>query len=321
MSSDMDPIVKSAIEWHVRLSGDDSAAWEAFADWLEADPRHAEAYDRVEALAGQVDALLPATRAAATATTTDDRPIAARRATRRKFLYWGSGAAAASLLAALLWMPGAEESRYEIATAPGETRVVKLDAATEVAVNGGTRIIFDRTDPRFASLQHGQALFRIEHDEARPFVVEIGEARVVDLGTVFDIRRGPGDVRVAVSEGKVEYRANGKTVDLAPGEQLTALKGRDPVVSATARDAVGAWERGQLLYSGAPLSEVAADLSRALGQPIEVAPAIATRPFSGNLTISGNGAAEMARLGLALDVHFSRTRTGWSMGPVRSAGE
>lgn len=331
MSSEMDPIVKAAIDWHVRLADGDGDAWAAFADWLAADPRHAAAYDRVEALGDRVDALLPEVAARAASSAAPAPLLAATPASmpspttvhtprRRRYLAWTSGAIAASLLAALLWLPGSGTQRYEIVTAPGETRVVKLDGRTEVAVNGGTRIILDRKDPRFASLAEGQALFRVEHDAARPFVVEMGAARVVDFGTVFDIRRGPKEIRVGVSEGKVEYQSGGKRVALAPGEELSASEGREPVVSATSRDAVGGWERGQLLYSRAPLSLVAADLSRTLGFPIAAAPAIANRPFSGNLTIAGKSEEELARLGPALDVTFRRAGGGWTMEPARSAG-
>jgi transmembrane sensor len=336
MSSEMDPIVEAAIAWHVRLAEGDGDAWAEFAGWLAADPRHAAAYDRVEALGDRVDALLPevaarGARSAAPAALSDLTPaaapasmlssMAAYSSRRRRYFAWAGGAIAASLLAALLWLPGSGTQRYEIVTALGETRLVQLEPGTEVAINGGTRIILDRKDPRFVSLAEGQALFRVEHDAARPFVVEMGLARVVDFGTVFDIRRDPKEIRVAVSEGKVEYQTGGNRVALSPGDQLSASGDREPVVSATAREAVGAWERGELLYSGAPLSLVAADLSRTLGLPIAASPAIASRPFSGNLTMKGANEAEIRRLGIAIDVTFRRTGEGWTMEPARSAGE
>ena len=40
-------IVDQAIAWHVRQGGMSAADWQAFIAWLEADPAHARAFDRI----------------------------------------------------------------------------------------------------------------------------------------------------------------------------------------------------------------------------------------------------------------------------------
>jgi ferric-dicitrate binding protein FerR (iron transport regulator) len=53
----------------------------------------------------------------------------------------------------------------------------------------------------------GQAFLRVRHDSTRPFVVNAGGTRAIDLGTAFEVRAYPNEgVRVAVTEGVVEVR-------------------------------------------------------------------------------------------------------------------
>ncbi|NIJ35707.1 transmembrane sensor [Sphingopyxis panaciterrae] len=319
MSIEMqDPIIENAIAWHVRLRDGDDAAWEAFADWMAADPRHAAAYDRVEALDERIDPLLAALGEGQPANDVDPLPLPAP-APRRRFLLWTGGALAASIAAVLTLTPSFTSPRYEVATAAGERRQVQLDEGTDIALNGATKLLLDRDNPRAAALVEGQALFRVRHDDERPFVLAVGEVRIVDLGTIFDVTRERDQIRVAVSEGKVEYRAAGKTVALVAGQSLVATNGGDVTVSDTPVEAVGSWQNRRYLYSGAPLSRVAADLSRAQGIAIRVDPALAGRLFSGNVQIEGSGEAELRRLAIALDVKLERSGQGWVMGPSRSA--
>ena len=47
MSGASDAIVDQAIAWHLRLAHASDDNWMAFTAWLEADPAHAAAYDRI----------------------------------------------------------------------------------------------------------------------------------------------------------------------------------------------------------------------------------------------------------------------------------
>lgn len=313
MSIEMeDPILQRAIEWHVRLRDGDDETWEGFAQWIEADPRHAEAYDRVEAMDSGIEPLLVALDKERPANDVDLPPPP-----RRRFLLWTGGAMAASIAAMLVLSPSFKSARYEVATAAGERRQLQVEAGTDIALNGDTKLVLDRDNPRSATLVEGQALFRVLHDENRPFVVAVGDVRIVDVGTIFDVAREKGRIRVAVSEGRVEYRTGGKTFTLDAGQALVAADGEEVRVFDTPLEAVGSWVKRQYLYSGAPLSQVAADLSRALGTPIQVDPAIAARPFSGSLQIDGAADDELRRLASVLDVTLTPGGQGWMMGPSR----
>lgn len=310
-----DSIEARAIEWHVRLRDGDDATWAAFADWMAQDERHAQAYDAIEQMDLALGALLPHVTIAEAA-----NDVGASRAPRRPTRRWwlAGSAMAVAAAAAVVLTPQIAPARYDVVTRPGEQRVVQLAPGTRVTLNGGTNMTFDRRNPRFAALSGGEALFQVEHDAARPFRLMVGDRMVEDAGTIFNVVHTDGEVRVAVAEGKVIYDAGREAAPLDAGQELVDRDGQRRV-SGVAPQGVGTWAEGSLVYSSAPLMQVAGDLSRTLGVPITVAPAIAGRPFSGAITLNGNDTGQLKRLEPALNVRLTKTAEGWRMEPVGRA--
>jgi transmembrane sensor len=184
-------------------------------------------------------------------------------------------------------------------------------------LNDSTRMTFDHNDPRFAVLSSGEALFRVHHDSARPFKLYVGGVRVDDVGTVFDVIREEAQVRVAVAEGKVVYHSSGRAIALQAGQALVEQSGSGAIRLTRASIAsVGAWQNGQLVYSGEPLSRVAADLGRLLGVRIVTSPSIADRPFFGSIAVAGNPGDELKRLEKVLNVALKGGPDEWTLTPV-----
>lgn len=293
-----DRIEEQAVGWLVRLRDPAFDAWDAFTAWLEADAAHAEAYDAAaladdgldEIFATPVPVVVPVRRRAA--------------------LGWIGGALAASLVAVTSWSI-LSTSPYGIETRPGEVRTIALADGSRIILNGGTRVTLDHDNPRIATLDRGEALFTVVHDDSDPFVVRTGGAVLKDVGTVFNVVRDGGVTRVAVAEGAVIYNPDAEAVRLDPGETLSAVDGETQVtIGSAAPAAIGGWHEGRLAYDAAPLSTVAADLSRALGLPIRAAPEVAAMPFTGTIAIDGDRAAVVERLGPLLDVEVRRGQQG-----------
>ncbi|WP_207081131.1 FecR domain-containing protein [Novosphingobium sp. KA1] len=309
----MQLIDREAIDWHVRLRHGGDEVWEAFAEWLAADPRNQAAYDEIAEIDFDLDDLLPQVSFIESANDDDGEGEAVPFKKRR---FWAPAGLVAASLAAVLTYTQFSTDRYEIITRPGEMRQVAIAPGSSVTLNGGTKLILDRKDSRFASLEGGEALFRVKHDAARPFTLRVGDNQVQDVGTVFNVVHSNGAVRVAVGEGEVLYNPRAEAVKLMAGEALVdGGSGGMVEVKMTDPQAVGAWERGQLIYSAAPLSQVAADLSRKLGVFVTVEGALANRQFSGTLSLDGSGAKQLPRIAVALGVGLEERQGGWIMKP------
>ena len=308
-----------AIEWHIKLRDGDDALWEAFADWLAEDPVHAEAYDLIERTDLAIEPLLPSVLIHENDNHLDSGNLPARRVWPMRLMAGGLAASFAIFLAVTL-IPR-ESARYEIATRAGERRVVKLDTSTQVTLNGATRMSFDREDPRFAALASGEAFFRVRHDSRRPFRLEVAGKIVEDAGTTFNVVHQAGEVRVAVAEGKVIYNPGREGISLDAGQALVDRGPNSPIdLTGVSTKSVGAWQTGTLTYSASPMSQVAADLERAVGVTIIVAPPLSNRPFSGTIILDDTGTDQFRRLALALNVAFEKTSDAWTMKPAGSGG-
>ncbi|HET8613746.1 MAG TPA: FecR domain-containing protein [Sphingomonas sp.] len=305
-----DPLRAAAIEWRIRLRDGGAADWEAFVDWLEADPARSEAYDAAAMEDAALGDAIDLSRSAAPAN--DDGAPPVRSGLRH---YSWIGAAAAVLLLAVLigWPLMQSADEYRIATPPGVQRMIELDGGDRIALNGGSAILLKKGDARFASLERGEALFDIRHDPKRPFELVVGDSHIRDVGTRFDVVRDEG-VRVAVAEGSILYNPRREAVLLKAGQALVDAPGDTAIkVSEVQPSAVGGWRIGHLSYRGAPVARVAGDLSRTLGVPVTVDPTLADRRFTGTIHLGGNLPGLFAHVGAVLDVDARPRGKGWEL--------
>jgi len=296
-----DKVTEEALAWLIRINEGDFRDWEAFEDWIDRDPAHSIRYRQLAMADAEVAAELRSRPVRSI-------PPRAHPIRRRVAIGAGLAAVAASLL---LLIPHHERS-FTIETALGVTRSIVLANGDRIDLNGGARIVVDPALGRHVRLDQGEALFTIKHDAAHPFTVDIGETSVRDVGTVFNIaRRDDGAIGVAVSEGSVLFDPEGAARPLSRGEALR-MGAHDNiiVVAQVDPDAVGAWRTGRLKYSGAPLSDVAADLSRSVGYRVAVAPTIAKRPFTGTLVI-GDRQTLITRTAALLGLEAQKKGSGW----------
>jgi transmembrane sensor len=295
----------AALDWVLRTRDPEFTEWEAFTSWLEADPAHGERYHMLMADADDMDALVAAV----------PQPVLpAPRESAWHRRRWLGGAIAAALVGVVGWQAyDGRAQPFAIETAPGERRIVPLADGSRVALNGGTRLLLDRKDGRTARLEHGEALFTIRHDAAQPFQVAVGDDRLLDIGTRFNVVRADGQTRVAVSEGAVMFNPDAEKVRLNPGQALRSVDGAGRYTLAAVDAAtVGGWQTGRLEYDGAPLAEVAADIARATGTHLKVDAGIAARPFRGTILLDGL-ARDPSRLGPLLDVRITPRDDRWEL--------
>ena len=263
-----------AARWFVRLqepavSADEQQRFDA---WLNQHPQHRDEFQLLQGLWTAAD-LLPAPRLKALAET---RP--ARRERRSLLRY----AVAASVLAVALGLglfsglnhPGGYSA--EFSTALGERKHVALPDGSVIDLNSRSRLqVRYDTDRRLIELSEGEAMFSVEHDSARPFVVEAGSGKITVTGTRFDVRRDVTQTRVAVEQGTVKVQGH----DAPDNEFINLAAGLGTHVDAQGKVAAAyavnpaeltAWRGGKLVFNNARLSEVAAEVSRYREQPLTV---------------------------------------------------
>ena len=298
---------EQAIDWHVRQREMSAAEWDAFATWLEDSPENARAYDAV----AMADALLVAPVAEPQPVMTET-PVAANdnRGWGRWWLM-GGVAAAVALIAGPVLMQTRPDIRVE-QTRPGETRVIALNDGTQVELAGGSRLRLDRNDTRVATLESGQALFRVRHDASAPFELRSGDVAIRDVGTVFDVRREGARLDVTVAEGAVALAPRGQAVQLTAGQgaRLDEAQGSlrrvqvDPAM-------VGGWRRGLLDLDGETVDAIAARLQSAYGMRIAVEGPLAKRSVTGLVRVTGDASRDVPRLAKLIGAEWRQSGGDW----------
>jgi transmembrane sensor len=207
------------------------------------------------------------------------RPAARRYSTRVIASVLAIAAVLMILIARPLIPIGKNEDAARITTfqSPrGERRTYSLpDGSSMMLAPASTAKYTDGKLTRLIEL-NGEALFRVRHDSSRTFLVIAGNAKTVDVGTEFVVRAYSSDstVDIAVSEGAVMVSA---ASDSSGGTKLTrgqvarvessgAMKLRSDV-DATA---FTGWATGRLIFRDAPLSSIAAELSRWFNRDISI---------------------------------------------------
>lgn len=297
-----------AIDWVVRQRDPAFADWDAFADWLAEDPGHAAAYDAIASLDHDLDALAPAPAPARPMTAL---PQVSVRPSRRA---WFGGAVAAALVAVIglsTFNPFGDSGRIE--TAAGEHRTIELADGSKIEINGGSVVEIDKDRPRFARLESGEAMFHVVHRDDDPFVVEAGGAKIVDLGTAFNVVRRARQTSIAVSEGVVLYNPDRDRVRVTAGKGIETRDGdpKAPVPQDVDVASIGGWRTGLLVYNGTPLAIVAEDLQRTAGMQVRIAPEAADLSFRGALIVDKNRDRTIADLAALSGTTAQRQGDGW----------
>jgi transmembrane sensor len=177
--------------------------------------------------------------------------------------------------------PNANVSKTYI-TAVGARQEITLLDHSKITLNTGTRMtVAFSQHSRDVSLDYGEASFEVTHDVTRPFNVHAGKRDFQVLGTRFNVRVLTSEnVELTVSEGQVKVlyapprwpeTPAKRRENLSYGEAtLTALETAlvepgyqsvRPLVASEMETRL-AWQRGELVFDGAALEEVLAEVDR-----------------------------------------------------------
>ena len=305
-------LAQEAAEWLVRERGGELTAEErsALAEWLATSSVHIEEYLATsvawallavgEGSGEPVSELIErAHREQAPSNVVPVRaaggglqvPAQAAGQSGRQSRHWGALAATFALVALLAWgafqlVPAVWGSRY--ATAVGEQRTIILADGSVLTLNTDStvRVRFGR-EMREVDLLAGEGRFQVARDPRRPFVVMANGTSVRAIGTVFDVRLGRSETRVAVIEGHVAVdlsRSPGKPrgsgavvadsarhVELRAGDQVAVNAGAGLIESRPGDlESVTAWVDRRLVFRDARLADVIAEFNRYRTHPLAI---------------------------------------------------
>lgn len=295
----------------------------SLARWLGESPEHARAYEATERLWDELGRLrsdpeVRAMRGEAEATARRSRAEAAAEAAsspRLTLKRWTAMALAAGLAA--LAVLGVYESRLldfgpgdatSLATASSERRSETLADGSTVTLNVDTRVEARmQAAAREVVLTEGEALFNVQSDPSRPFVVRVGsEMRVTALGTRFQVRHRSDGAAVTLLEGRVRVDRGGVSRVLEVGEQaLFAAAGGIDVQTVDLEEATS-WSRGWMVFRGQSLGYVVDEVNRYAEHKIRIAdPDLADLELSGNFYL-GDSASMVAAMSVVLPLRVER---------------
>jgi transmembrane sensor len=233
--------------------------------WIAEDPRHAAAFElATEAWqrTGNLPAHIP--QRIATPTQPRSRPRASALA--------GMAALCVVFIVAFYYLRDGT-----LTTGAAERKIVELTDGTQVSLNANSLVYVQYDDRvRKVTLARGEALFNVVKHQSRPFVVIVGDRKVVALGTSFVVRREDANgsaFAVTLVEGRVAVEPltwpdalpsstrAGLTL-LNPGERLQFKGGGPETTDSPSIERVTAWQRGQLIFEDTSLREAADEFNR-----------------------------------------------------------
>ncbi|GAA0464783.1 FecR domain-containing protein [Parasphingorhabdus litoris] len=284
---DMD-VEEAAGFWDARLRAPDCSAADraAHEEWKNADPAHAQAFDRLQKMIGELPSIaaIPEMQSMRAAALARSEEAVDTRPRRIGWLPIGSAIAASLAVifgATLFFMqpgpaPGEDALATSIptpifATAIGERTDIPLSDGSIATLNTESEIdVRYSADERAIRLVKGEAHFEVAHNPDRPFVVYAGNYKVIAVGTAFDVKTIGDKVEVIVTEGKVAVKrldADGtesiqSAATLLAGQQLS---GR-PVGPVSRRKADLAtalsWRKGNAVFDDMPLGLAVHEMNR-----------------------------------------------------------
>ncbi|XAH24696.1 sigma-70 family RNA polymerase sigma factor [Xylophilus sp. GW821-FHT01B05] len=213
-----------------------------------------------------------------------DAPLVQRRG-RRRGLASFLALAGVTVGGSLLWRHLSREAlRWQASlVARGSSLSQPLPDGSMLALDVKSRIEFAYdAQRRSARLLAGAAFFDVQHDTARPFVVEAAGVTATVLGTRFGVEIEPrGAVLVQVEAGRVRVERPGTTaVVLGVGQGLRVLP--DGQVQP-ANGAAASWRNGVLHFDAVPLGEAVERLARYASFELHTDPRVASLRISGTV--------------------------------------
>lgn len=174
----------------------------------------------------------------------------------------------------------------------GKTSEILLTDGTKVILNAGSRLAYPDLftgDFREVFLM-GEGYFEVKHDSKHPFIVQVNNLRIKDMGTRFNVSAysSDGKIETVLTEGKVSIRQNNsglfaQVTELNPGQMASFDRQTNQIAikSVNVEDYI-LWTRGMVKFETTDLSRIVKKLERFYNIRFKI-----DDPMLGTIKISG----------------------------------
>jgi transmembrane sensor len=298
---------ESFLHWYFKTGGDKDRVWE---EWINAGEEHQElarqavqliertrlpekplprehidrATDRLLAGISRLQDDIRNEKNSATSAAKTSRILPLRKTVR-----WIAAACCLLLAGAVLYSIQ-HSRRSEIRTEYGQLGQQVLPDGTEVTINANSRLQLAPGWKKGIDREvwvTGEAFFHVSHTpEKSPFIVHLDHCDVIVLGTSFNVVNRPGKENIMLEEGAVAlHAANGKVINMRPGDFVALKQDEDPTDSGTTRpDSLMAWKKGTIFLNNTPLRDLVNTIYDQYGVTIHLADdSLASKTLTGIL--------------------------------------
>ena len=165
-----------------------------------------------------------------------------------------------------------EEPLNQLIIPYGKTSEIILPDGTNVFLNAGSRLVYpEYFKKKFREVfLYGEAYFKVKHDTKHPFVVQVNDLRINDLGTSFNVSAYPSDSRIetVLTEGKLSINQNNvglfdQATELIPGQLASFNRQTNQTIIKTVDvDNYTLWTQGMIKFESADLNRIVKKLER-----------------------------------------------------------
>lgn len=257
----LDRVSEQAIDWMVELRAatPDPALLQRVRLWLQQDPAHQQAWNRLEQRLGHPFAALLALDQRSPGQAAEARRLLMQPTRSRRDVV--GVMASLGLFGAALWGGWRSDTTQgwlaDLHTGLGERRNFTLADGSRLSLNSASAVDvqFD-AGQRLLVLRHGELLIQVARDPLRPLRVRTAQGQVQALGTRFLVSQEQDATRVVVLQHSVRASlANGQWAELQQGQ--AALLRNNTIERLTGEQQQrAAWLEGRLEVLDQPLHVV-----------------------------------------------------------------
>lgn len=275
-------ILQSAAHWYVELcASPDPQRRQAWQHWLQADPRHQQAWRRLEKLQGELGQLPASSRA-----TLEHSRHSRRQALKSLCILLGVGGSGVLAYQTQPW----QAWQADLNTATGQRKALQLADGRRLELNTGTHLDFD-LGPQGQRLILRQGEIRITPTATPasvPLRVDTPQGSIEALaGACFNARLFDGHCQVSALEQSVMLQprqAASQPIRLEAGRQ--AALSPDAVGASNALDnGLLLWPQGLLSVMRCPLGRFTDELARYQRGYLGCSPSVAQLQVSGTFRL------------------------------------